>query len=220
MKKWKFSIGFNVHFQTRRADNSLKLPALWMFWVLFPFLRYPIFIVLSFLHPPTDGLNVLTLVWQLSLENPLMNVGVVGLQEPLISVTLYISKTYLLSATQTPTQRSDRSYVRNAPRYEPTTQIMTKALETKPGEAVHWLRTRNEAFGALDRAHNPEVAGSNPAPAMNPRPQNPDPFFSSKSQFTHRWLLVTAVLANFIFDFSHCFWYGMRKGISRYLGGR
>ena len=66
-----------------------------------------------------------------------MNVGVVGLQEPLISVTLYISKTYLLSATQTPTQRSDRSYVRNAPRYEPTTQIMTKALETKPGEAVH-----------------------------------------------------------------------------------
>jgi len=29
-----------------------------------------------------------------------MNVGVVGLQEPRISVTLYISKTYLLSATQ------------------------------------------------------------------------------------------------------------------------
>ena len=42
-------------------------------------------------------------------ENPLMNVGVVGLQEPRISVTLYTSKTYLLSATQTPTQRSDRS---------------------------------------------------------------------------------------------------------------
>jgi len=36
-------------------------------------------------------------------ENPLMNVGVVGLQEPRISVTLYTSKTYLLSATQTPT---------------------------------------------------------------------------------------------------------------------
>ncbi|MFB0524907.1 MAG: hypothetical protein ACETVZ_05160 [Phycisphaerae bacterium] len=43
-----------------------------------------------------------------------MNVGVVGLQEPRISVTLYTSKTYLLSAAQTPTQRSDRSYVRNA----------------------------------------------------------------------------------------------------------
>jgi len=42
-------------------------------------------------------------------ENPLMNVGVVGLQEPRISVTLYTSKTYLLSATQTPTQRFDRS---------------------------------------------------------------------------------------------------------------
>jgi hypothetical protein len=38
-----------------------------------------------------------------------MNVGVVGLQEPRISVTLYTSKTYLLSAAQTPTQRSDRS---------------------------------------------------------------------------------------------------------------
>jgi len=33
-----------------------------------------------------------------------MNVGVVGLQEPRISVTLYKSETYLLSATQTPTQ--------------------------------------------------------------------------------------------------------------------
>ena len=42
-------------------------------------------------------------------SQPLMNVGVVGLQEPRISVTLYTSKTYLLSATQTPTQRSDRS---------------------------------------------------------------------------------------------------------------
>ena len=42
-------------------------------------------------------------------SQPLMNVGVVGLQEPRISVTLYISETYLLSATQTPTQRSDRS---------------------------------------------------------------------------------------------------------------
>ena len=29
--------------------------------------------------------------------------------------TLYTSKTYLLSATQTPTQRADRSYARNAP---------------------------------------------------------------------------------------------------------
>ena len=33
------------------------------------------------------------------------------------------------------------------------------------------------AIGAL------EVVGSKRAPAMNPRPQNPDPFFSSKSQF-------------------------------------
>ena len=32
-------------------------------------------------------------------SQPLMNVGVVGLQEPQISVTLYKSKTYLLSAT-------------------------------------------------------------------------------------------------------------------------
>jgi len=38
-----------------------------------------------------------------------MNVGVVDLQEPRISVTLYISKTYLLSAIPTTTQRSDRS---------------------------------------------------------------------------------------------------------------
>ena len=60
--------------------------------------------------------------WLISTTNiaygpfqPLMNVGVVGLQEPRISVTLYTSETYLLSATQTPTQRSDRSYVRNAP---------------------------------------------------------------------------------------------------------
>ena len=37
------------------------------------------------------------------IGQPLMNVGVVGLQEPRISVTLYTSKTYLLSATQTPT---------------------------------------------------------------------------------------------------------------------
>jgi len=28
-----------------------------------------------------------------------------------------------------------------------------------------------------------KVVGSKRAPAMNPRPQNPDPFFSSKSQF-------------------------------------
>jgi len=38
-----------------------------------------------------------------------MNVGVVGLQEVRILVSLYKIKTYLLSATQTPTQRSDRS---------------------------------------------------------------------------------------------------------------
>ncbi len=50
-----------------------------------------------------------------STSPPLMNVGVVGLQEPRIPVTLYTSETYLLSATHTPTQRSDRSYVRNAP---------------------------------------------------------------------------------------------------------
>ena len=42
-------------------------------------------------------------------KTQIMNVGVVGLQEPRISVTLYTSKTYLLSAAQTPTQRSDRS---------------------------------------------------------------------------------------------------------------
>ena len=45
-----------------------------------------------------------------------MNVGVVGLQEPRISVTLYISETYLLSATQTPTQ--GRMF-ETRPRYEP-----------------------------------------------------------------------------------------------------
>jgi hypothetical protein len=39
----------------------------------------------------------------LETKKALMNVGVVGLQEPRISVTLYTSKTYLLSATQTPT---------------------------------------------------------------------------------------------------------------------
>ncbi len=41
-----------------------------------------------------------------------------------------------------------------------------------------------------------KVVGSKRAPAMNPRPQNPDPFFSSKSQFLDD-------VDNFFFD--ECF---------------
>jgi len=61
-----------------------------------------------------------------------MNVGVVVLQEPRISVTFSTSKTYLLSATQTPTQRSDRSYVRNAP-------PAMNPLETKSSPHLRWF---------------------------------------------------------------------------------
>ena len=39
----------------------------------------------------------------LETKKALMNVGVVGLQEPRIHVTLYTCKTYLLSAMHTPT---------------------------------------------------------------------------------------------------------------------
>ncbi len=49
-------------------------------------------------HLPLKGID----------SQPLMNVGVVGLQEPRISVTLYTSKTYLLSAMPTPTLEERR----------------------------------------------------------------------------------------------------------------
>jgi hypothetical protein len=35
-----------------------------------------------------------------------------------------------------------------------------------------------------------QVVGMKRAPAMNPRPQNPDPFFSSKSQFLCRGIAL------------------------------
>lgn len=44
----------------------------------------------------------------ISVSQPLMNIGVVDLQEPRISVTLYTSKTYLLSATETPITSGDK----------------------------------------------------------------------------------------------------------------
>jgi hypothetical protein len=44
-----------------------------------------------------------------------MNVGIVGLHELRISVTLYTPITYLLSATQPPTKRFDRSQVLRPP---------------------------------------------------------------------------------------------------------
>jgi len=74
------------------------------------FLVHTIVIATTFLNVPLKEVSGVR-----PEENSLMNVGVVGLQEPRISVTLYTCETYLLSATQTPTQRSDRSYVRNAP---------------------------------------------------------------------------------------------------------
>ncbi len=46
----------------------------------------------------------------------------------------------------------------------------------------------------LEIAHNPEVVGSKRSPAMNPWRQNPDPFFSSKSQLRLRLQGVYQIL--------------------------
>jgi hypothetical protein len=59
---------------------------------------------------------------------PLMNVGVVGLQDLRISVTLYISETYLLSVTQIPTQ--GRMF-ETRPRYEPLEIISRPVFQLK-----------------------------------------------------------------------------------------
>ena len=59
-------------------------------------------VTLSFASGRTTAVSTIP-IFGAMFANPLMNVGVVGLQEPRISVTLYTSKTYLLSATQTPT---------------------------------------------------------------------------------------------------------------------